>query len=716
MAEQESTLKLIITAVATDAKRVFDDLNDQVKDHKELLQSVGLVAGGMFAALVAGIKKSVEAATELNNTMKGLKSIAEANNVAFDAATKAAKALASDGLMTVSDAATGLKNLLARGFNLQEATDLMNRFKDSAAFGRQSSLDFGEAIRGATEGLKNENSMLVDNAGVTKNVAQMWKEYKKEHNISGDLTLSQKRQAEFAGIMKETAAQVGDAAQMTKGLSGQQAALNATTTELWQTIGEAFVPVLQDLISMIVPIVKSVTEFAKENKPLIVTVGSLAVAFTGLVASFAGWTLIAPAVMATFATFKTLMLGSMLTPIGAVTAAVGLLVLAFTTDFMGSRVLIMQTVAGISAEFKILGAAIALVWNSVTSPLSVGTHLTAFKDRLVEIAGEVKKTHDDIETSRQEEQVNAARAAVLRKKQTDDQAAADKDAEDQKRKERLKTLDEDLRAGAISKAEYVRRAQEELASDQLTSAERTKLRITLHNVQQQLTAEEAKVARQHAHELNALKHRHHQDELQRKREQAITGNAVTLALIEAQKLLTAHHLGTGLAAQHFLETLRKSVPVMKALGYTATEMTAEFKKATRAAIEAAEAAKRARGGAIILDGQRFSSPSDDDNNTYTRDEHGGLQKVSDFGDLMKNVQVHDNGGIAAYTGLHWLQQGEKTIPPSQVSNSTTNNVNVNGRQIATTPRMEAILAELENEISLQGNTGANVGYQLYGQR
>jgi hypothetical protein len=47
----------------------------------------------------------------------------------------------------------------------------MNRFKDSAAFGKQGALSFGEAIRGATEGIKNGNSILVDNAGVTKNLS-----------------------------------------------------------------------------------------------------------------------------------------------------------------------------------------------------------------------------------------------------------------------------------------------------------------------------------------------------------------------------------------------------------------------------------------------------------------------------------------------------------------------------------------------------------------
>ena len=35
----------------------------------------------------------------------------------------------------------------------------------------------GEAIKSAAEGIKNENSILVDNAGVTKNLSVIWDEY-----------------------------------------------------------------------------------------------------------------------------------------------------------------------------------------------------------------------------------------------------------------------------------------------------------------------------------------------------------------------------------------------------------------------------------------------------------------------------------------------------------------------------------------------------------
>ena len=96
--------------------------------------------------------------------MVGLQSIVEGVGENFDQAKKVIEDFTADGLVAPAEAATALKNLLARGFGLQEATDLMNRFKDSAAFGRQSSLSLGEAVKSASEGIKNENSILVDNA------------------------------------------------------------------------------------------------------------------------------------------------------------------------------------------------------------------------------------------------------------------------------------------------------------------------------------------------------------------------------------------------------------------------------------------------------------------------------------------------------------------------------------------------------------------------
>ncbi len=210
-----------------------------------LAKSLSVTAGKFLAAYKAVqiftkfISDSVDASNEMIKAMTGLNSIATAFGVDAGDAQKAAKELAEDGLMSVSDAAAALKNLLARGFGLDESIKLMNAFKDSAAFNRQAALGFGQAIRGATEGLKNENSILVDNAGITRNVSKMWEDHAKVLG-KGARSLSdvEKRQAELNGIMKESAAFMGDAAKAADTYAGKTDALGTSFFNLKVKIGD----------------------------------------------------------------------------------------------------------------------------------------------------------------------------------------------------------------------------------------------------------------------------------------------------------------------------------------------------------------------------------------------------------------------------------------------------------------------------------------------
>jgi hypothetical protein len=63
---------------------------------------------------------SVDSSNRLQSALLGLNSVARAFGTDAGKAEDAARSLAKDGLMTVTDAATGLKNLLAAGFNLSK--------------------------------------------------------------------------------------------------------------------------------------------------------------------------------------------------------------------------------------------------------------------------------------------------------------------------------------------------------------------------------------------------------------------------------------------------------------------------------------------------------------------------------------------------------------------------------------------------------------------
>lgn len=206
---------------------------------------------------------------QTQNAMRGLEGAAEGAGASYSDLQSRARDLASDGLIPLADAATSLKNLLARGYSLDQAVTTIERLKDSSAYARQGQLSMGEAVRGATEGLKNENSVLVDNAGVTKNVSVMWKEYAESLGKSvNDLTQAEKIQAEYNGIMNETRFQVGDAQKYLEGYAGAEAMAGANALELGSALGELIANGLAPFLTIVSSAAKATTSFIENNKAL----------------------------------------------------------------------------------------------------------------------------------------------------------------------------------------------------------------------------------------------------------------------------------------------------------------------------------------------------------------------------------------------------------------------------------------------------------------
>ena len=327
VAEQDAQTARItaIRAAEAESKRASEEAaraaEEAAERTKQAQAQVAAAATAAFAGIVLAIRGAIEAANEYNNAMVGLKSLAEGTGQDFGDLQAAAEDLASDGLMTVADAAASLKNLLARGFSADEAVDMLERLKDAAAFGRQSSLSLGEAVRSASEGIKNENSVLVDNAGVTKNVAVMWEEYAATIGKSAaNLTQAERRQAEYNGIMQETAYQVGDAARYAEAFAGKQAALEAATLRVNQALGASVQGALTPLVQILTPLADALA-WVIEKFPG-VSAGATA-ALTAMVALTAVVTGAIPMVKSLAAAFATL--HASLGVVGAISLAVGAL-------------------------------------------------------------------------------------------------------------------------------------------------------------------------------------------------------------------------------------------------------------------------------------------------------------------------------------------------------------------------------------------------------
>ena len=235
----------------------------------------GFIASAFAIQKVASFTKiCIDSASQVQSAFTGLNSIVQGTGNSFSEAQKFINEYTADGLVSINETATAYKNLLSRGYDTSQIEDVLNRLKDSAAFGRQASYDLGEAVVTATEGLKNENSILVDNAGVTKNVAKMWDEYAKSiGTTANNLTQEQKIQAEYNGIMKETQFQVGDAAAYTKTFSGQIQQLKFNFSQMTAAIGKVVAPIAQLFIPIINTALNAITRFFEKLQVVIKAFG-----------------------------------------------------------------------------------------------------------------------------------------------------------------------------------------------------------------------------------------------------------------------------------------------------------------------------------------------------------------------------------------------------------------------------------------------------------
>lgn len=237
---------------------------------------VGKVIGVTFsaAAVVSFGKKCVEVASETQSAWMGLSSILNGQKKSFSEANSFIQDYISDGLVPLNNAVTAYKNLAARGYSTEQIEQVMTALKDSAAFGRQASYSYGEAVQSATEGLKNENSILVDNAGVTKNVAKMWEDYAKSIGTTTNaLTQQQKIEAEVKGIMEETKWQTGDSAKYATTFAGGVAKLTATFTSLKTAIGNVIIPILNLFLPTIQTALDALLDFCELLQSAMASIG-----------------------------------------------------------------------------------------------------------------------------------------------------------------------------------------------------------------------------------------------------------------------------------------------------------------------------------------------------------------------------------------------------------------------------------------------------------
>lgn len=256
---------------------------------KSAYTKVGATAGVVFAAIVASVTSAVKAHNDYISVMKGFSNQIKATGQDVSQALGVVRELSSDGLISEADTAASIKNLVNYGFTVAKAEVAVKALKDTAVDNRQAHYSLGEAVRVTTEGIRMENSVLSDAAGVQKNIAKMNEDYAKAIGKKTDeLTKAEKAEAIYQGIMEESTANLGRAAEYAEELGGKQAMLDASTQKLAQAYGGALAPVMAQIVGVIQPVVDFMTDMLTKYPALTAAVttfaGVLALLVSGLAA------------------------------------------------------------------------------------------------------------------------------------------------------------------------------------------------------------------------------------------------------------------------------------------------------------------------------------------------------------------------------------------------------------------------------------------------
>ena len=239
------------------------------------LNSIKLKLAGVAAAFAGAFlgKAAVQESINVENSLIGLSSVAAATGNSVSAVTDAAKDLAADGLVPLQDVSGSLKNLLVT-FNgdLGKSVQAYKALANAAAFNRQEALGFGEAIRGASEGLKNDLSSKIDNAGITKNLSILQKEYAASIGKTiGQLTNAEKTQAKFTGIIREAKIFQGDYNKLQTTFSGIIAETGSRLRFLAAGFGDLVTsnPAVKDFLKTVNTGLKDFTLLLKNEGPFL---------------------------------------------------------------------------------------------------------------------------------------------------------------------------------------------------------------------------------------------------------------------------------------------------------------------------------------------------------------------------------------------------------------------------------------------------------------
>lgn len=244
---KDDKLKSDLSSAESEVRKKADSLSKQVA------QIFGAAAFG------AGIKKSIDAASDLNETISKTKQLFDTDAdavIAFSKTTAQSMGLSQRAYL---DAASGLKGLLDNlGLASQDATAWSQKLtqlgSDLGSFFNKDPAEaiaaIGSALRGESEPIRAFN-VQINEAAVKTKALEMGL-----YDGKGAIDSNAKAQATLALIMQQTSDAQGDFAKTADGAANSQRVAKAVAEESAASLGQALLPVYTKVVQVVTLLAK----------------------------------------------------------------------------------------------------------------------------------------------------------------------------------------------------------------------------------------------------------------------------------------------------------------------------------------------------------------------------------------------------------------------------------------------------------------------------
>jgi hypothetical protein len=375
-------LNQVSSASTQAASQVAGGWRTSMASVSQSLTSVGGSLMGLGASITAAVTGpfiySIKAASDLNEGINKTKEVfgsAASSILAFAESSATSLGLSKSAAL---DAAGGFGNLFTQLGILPEkaaqmSTSIVTLAADFASF---HNADISEVLNSQSAAFRGEYDSLqrflplISAATVEQEALAMTGK-----KATKELTAQDKALAVNALMFKGAGAAVGDFARTSDGMANVMRIVKAQLENLATELGSAFLPYVQQALTVVRNWMKAFTDLSPEVKKTIITIVGFGAALGPVIL---GIGLAATA------------LGTLLSPIGLVVAAVALLGVAFATNFGGIRDTVTKWVgeakkyyADHKDELDALGKKVKEIFQTYIQDLSkAASDLVAMLDRM----------------------------------------------------------------------------------------------------------------------------------------------------------------------------------------------------------------------------------------------------------------------------------------------------------------------------------------------